>query len=338
MNINDLRRRLQLPTGPAVPQAQDPAPSPARSTAGSVGVASPANDAPIEDDIGAMFGDDFSPEVAAVLRRSAGRLQRPNSQRAEATKPTTGSTKIARPSVTSPVDRYMSDSVGDLLADVAELKSNAAAPNQFKAENEQLQLLLDEMRQLLSDANEAEQRMAAALREKEGELEASTGRVLELEEQLAVRPKTPDDLREWEDELEKESVKNSQARRELDTDRSQLRQDEGELENQMRQMEVQMARERAMMARQEQELKRLNAEIQRELELMQRGDATLRERLSVFQRRHAEVLGGPAPMAEAIPATQLGFAQSPVATLVSSAPTPKKNDTTGLLRKIFRSE
>lgn len=46
------------------------------------------------------------------------------------------------------------------------------------------------------------------------------------------------------------------------------------------------------MARQETELKRLSAEIQQELELMQRGDAGLREHLAKFQRRAADVMQG----------------------------------------------
>ena len=53
-----------------------------------------------------------------------------------------------------------------------------------------------------------------------------------------------------------------------------------------------MARERALMARQETELKRLSAEIQQELELMQRGDASLREQLIKFQRRASDVMQG----------------------------------------------
>ncbi len=53
-----------------------------------------------------------------------------------------------------------------------------------------------------------------------------------------------------------------------------------------------MARERALMARQETELRRLSNEIQHELELMQRGDAQLREQMQKFQRRAQDVLQG----------------------------------------------
>src|SRR5262249_54738413 len=94
----------------------------------------------------------------------------------------------------------------------------------------------------------------------------------------------------------------------------------------MREMEVSMARERAMMARQETELKRLSAEIQHELELLQRGDGTLREQLSKFQRRHQEVLS-----------RSLGQSAPPIVEPVAAAAPaqPAKKDS-GLLRRIFR--
>ena len=61
----------------------------------------------------------------------------------------------------------------------------------------------------------------------------------------------------------------------------------------MREMEVSMAREPALLARQETELRRLNTEIQHELELMQRGDAVLREQMAKFQRRAQDVMVKP---------------------------------------------
>ncbi|VTS05923.1 hypothetical protein [Tuwongella immobilis] len=111
-------------------------------------------------------------------------------------------------------------------------------------------------------------------------------------------PKTRTELEEWADELERESAKLNQERRKLEQERLQLREDETALEKQMRDMEVQMARDRASIARQEIELKRLSAEIQHDLEMMQRGDATLREQLAKFQRRHQDVMsrGGVQPM------------------------------------------
>jgi hypothetical protein len=61
----------------------------------------------------------------------------------------------------------------------------------------------------------------------------------------------------------------------------------------MREMEVSMAKERALLARQETELKRLSAEIQHELELMQRGDANLRQSMEKFKRQAQEVMTKP---------------------------------------------
>ena len=204
---------------------------------------------------------------------------------------------------------------------------------QLRRENQQFQQLMEEMRQLLQEASEQEQRIQAELVERDAHLAESRAKVTELETVINTKPKTKSELEEWADELERESFQIAQQRRVMDEDRKQLRDDEAALETQMREMEVQMARERAMLARQEQELKRLNDEIHHELELMQRGDGSLRERLAVFQRRHAEVVGGPAGNGVAY-ATYAHAA--PAVQSATPTPPPKKNDTTGLLRKIFR--
>jgi hypothetical protein len=202
----------------------------------------------------------------------------------------------------------------------------------YRRETERLEQLMEEMRQLLHEASEQEQRMQEEVADRDLKLEASELRVKELEAIVNTKPKTKSELEEWADELERESMQIAQERRAMDGDRKQLREDEAALEKQMREMEVGMARERAMMARQEQELKRLNAEIQHELEIMQRGDGVLRDRLAVFSRRHAEVVADPTPVSSG---SYFGTTMSPVAQ--SANPTPKKNDTTGLLRKLFRS-
>jgi chromosome segregation ATPase len=184
------------------------------------------------------------------------------------------------------------------------------------------------MRQLLQEASEQEQKVQTELADRDQKLATAQARITELETIVNNKPKTKSELEEWADELERESFQIAQERRTLDEDRKQLREDETTLEKQMRDMEVQMARERALLARQEQELKRLNAEIQHELELMQRGDGVLRERLQVFQRRHAEVVGGDGPP---VAASYFGNAQVPVATAL---PATKKSD--GMLRRFFR--
>jgi hypothetical protein len=178
----------------------------------------------------------------------------------------------------------------------------------LRSENKELRSLLEEMKHLLQEASDTEQQLsikekefAAALSEKDSQIEDLSTHLGSIEEQIAKGelappppiPKTRSELEEWADELEQENAKLQQERKRMDQDRQQLREDEETLETQMREMEVAMARERALIARQETELRRLSAEIQHELELMQRGDAALREHMSKFQRRAQEVMTKP---------------------------------------------
>jgi chromosome segregation ATPase len=174
-----------------------------------------------------------------------------------------------------------------------------------RLENKELRKLLHEMKQLLQEASEGEQQWSAKQKTSDESLAAKDKQIEELsvqlgaiEEQIAKgelappppAPKTRTELEEWSDELEKENAKLQQDKKKLEEERRQLREDEESLESQMREMEVSMARERALLARQETELRRLNTEIQHELELMQRGDAVLREQMAKFQRRAQDVL------------------------------------------------
>jgi chromosome segregation ATPase len=177
-----------------------------------------------------------------------------------------------------------------------------------RLENKELRKLLQEMKQLLQEASEGEQQWAAkqktfdeTIAAKDKQIEELSVQLGAIEEQIAKGelappppvPKTRTELEEWSDELEKENAKLQQDKKKLEDERRQLREDEESLESQMREMEVSMARERALLARQETELRRLNTEIQHELELMQRGDAVLREQMAKFQRRAQEVLVKP---------------------------------------------
>lgn len=186
--------------------------------------------------------------------------------------------------------------------------SPLAEIQRLRGENKELRSLLDEMKQLLQEASQGEQQSdakekeyRAALAEKEAEVEELAAQLSAVEEQIArgeLAPPPPvaksrTELEEWGDELEKESAKLAQERKRLDEERRQLREDEEGLENQMRAMEIGMARERAVLARQETELKRLSAEIQHELDLLQRGDASLRDQMSKFQRRAQDVMARP---------------------------------------------
>ena len=188
--------------------------------------------------------------------------------------------------------------------------SPMAEIQRLRAENRELRHLLEEMKPLLHEASELEQQAAtkdeeylSAIQQRDVQIEELNAQLMAIEEQIArgelappaPAPKSRNELEEWSDELEKESAKLEQVRKRLEDDRRQLHEDEEGLEKQMREMEVSMARERAMLARQETELKRLNAEIQHELEILQRGDAGLREQLSKFQRRAQEVMTKPGP-------------------------------------------
>lgn len=204
----------------------------------------------------------------------------------------------------------------------------------YRKDAESLQQLMEEMRQLLQEASEQEQRMQNELADRDLKIEAANAKVTELEAVINTKPKTMTELEEWADDLERESMQLAQQRRGLDEDRIQLREDEAALEKQMREMEVGMARERALLARQEQELKRLNAEIQHELEIMQRGDGALRERLAMFQRRHAAVIHGDVSPRTQAGASYAGFELPPVVS--PAAPQPQRADSPGLLKKLFR--
>jgi chromosome segregation ATPase len=175
----------------------------------------------------------------------------------------------------------------------------------LRGENKELRTLLGEMKHLLQEASDTEQQLVSkekefgtALAAKDEQIEQLNAQLGAIEDQIATGelappppvPKTRSELEEWADELEKENAKLQQDRKRLDDDRRQLREDEEALETQMREMEVAMARKRALIARQETELRRLSAEIQHELELVQRGDSSLREQMVKFQRRAQEVI------------------------------------------------
>jgi hypothetical protein len=187
-------------------------------------------------------------------------------------------------------------------------ESPLAEIQRLRGENKELRTLLGEMKQLLQEASDTEQQLTAKQKESEASLTEKDSQIEELNDQLlAIEekiekgelappppvPKTKGELEEWEDDLEKEASKLAQDRKKIDDERRQLREDEEGLETQMREMEVSMARERALIARQETELKRLSAEIQHELDLLQRGDAGLREQMAKFQRRAQEVMARP---------------------------------------------
>jgi hypothetical protein len=358
----DLRRRLTGTGAPAEPANPAPAPAPPRPAARPLIPAAMA-DIPVEEDGSTVpivnltdeappIAEAVEPTPVPVARLTPPELRRPDPvpvRRPEGR----SSAAQARPILPPGAERPMlplaaerptgrsshsqsrsaiqaamvrPEGTGSRYGEPAPAESDPIV-ELLRQENTQLQQLMGEMRQLLQEASDQEQKVHGELADRDQKLAAAQARITELETIVNNKPKTKTELEEWADELERESFQIAQERRTFDEDRKQLRDDEAALEKQMRDMEVQMARERALLARQEQELKRLNAEIQHELELMQRGDGVLRERLQVFQRRHAEVVSGESPQ---VGTSYFGGTQSPVA-----AGATRKSDP-GLLRRMFR--
>jgi len=327
----DLRRRLH---GGAV--APTPVPgAPARPADPRLAVPASVADLPIDEDAPTLnFGTDDDGSIMPIAQP----VPIPSTPIPASRVPTA---ELLRPSSKSsahhprpPLHPSMAhvqpvhERASSLLSDHSQSPADAVA-DVLRTENEQLRQVMEEMRQLLQDASDQEQRVQAELAERDRLLAEARDKAEALEGQLKNKPKTRGELEEWSDELEQEAAKIAQGRRDLDAERQQLREDESSLEKQMRDMEVQMARERAMLARQEQELKRLNAEIQHELEVMQQGGGTLRDRLAVFQRKHAEVVGGIRPGSNS-------NMNLPMAEAVTPAP-PRKSEN-GLWRKMFGGE
>lgn len=172
-----------------------------------------------------------------------------------------------------------------------------------RRENKELRKLLEEIKGILQEASDNEQKLLAKqqeyerqLAEKDALIQELTQHLTEIEEQIAkgelvpkpATPKTRNELEEWADELERESVRLAQEWKKLQEEQRQLREDEKVLEEQMRKMEVEMARERAELARQRRELERLHDEIRAQMELVQRGDVSLHQQLANFRRRAQE--------------------------------------------------
>jgi peptidoglycan hydrolase CwlO-like protein len=172
------------------------------------------------------------------------------------------------------------------------------------------------------------------VQEKDDQVALLTGQIAELEKHIQESPAAPppppseDELAKLADELEKERCSLAQDRRTVEQEKHQLQEDEEALMTQMREMEVQMAKERAELARQRTDLQRLHAEVKHELELLQRGDGALKDRLAQFQRRHQSVFERNGHTPEAPP--------QPAAPAAPAAPPPVNGRTdSGLMRRFF---
>jgi hypothetical protein len=181
----------------------------------------------------------------------------------------------------------------------------------LRTENAELKSMVAELKQYLEsndpEAWEERVRQAEAMViERDQLIEAQKQHIDQWQEQLKTHRFVPsdDDLSHMADDMEKERCQLTKERKDLEEGRAQLDDDEDALMKQMREMEMAMARERADLARQRSELQRLQVEIKHELELLERGDASVKERLAQFQRRQAEALrpAGP-PRQSPTPAT-----------------------------------
>ncbi len=174
----------------------------------------------------------------------------------------------------------------------------------LRAENAELTAMVAEYREhvesnQLHDWEQKIQEAEQLLTEKDALIEALQKQVLEWEEKLKTHRFVPsdDDLAQMADELDKERSQFAQEGKQLDQERKQLKDDEESLMKQMREMEVGMAKDRAELARQRTELHRMQVEVRHELDLLQRGDATLKDRMAQFQRRAPEGAVRPGPPA-----------------------------------------
>jgi hypothetical protein len=187
--------------------------------------------------------------------------------------------------------------VGRLGSSLPPLTTNTHVEiEKLRAENTELKRMVTELQQVCAANNPKEweqhqQEIEQLLTEKDTEIGTLKQQVEEWNEKLKTHRMVPsdDDLAKMSDELEQERCQLAKERKQLDGDREEMKDDEEMLMKQMREMEVGLARDRAELARQRTELQRLHAEVKHEMELLQRGDAGMKERLAQFQRRHSEV-------------------------------------------------
>jgi chromosome segregation ATPase len=237
-----------------------------------------------------------------------------------------------------------------LSGEVPRLRSSGGLPplttasnaevERLRSENAELKQMVAEYREhietnQLQDWEQKIQEAEQLLSEKDTLIESLQKQVGEWEEKLKTNRFVPsdDDLAQMADELDKERSQFAQERKQLDLERKQLKEDEESLMKQMREMEVGMAKDRAELARQRTELQRTQIEVRHELELLQRGDATMKDRLAQFQRR------GPDPAARpAGPQMPMQMPQQPMAPggpEASPLPQSDRPRESGVFRRLF---
>jgi chromosome segregation ATPase len=193
---------------------------------------------------------------------------------------------------------------------------------QLRTENAELQQKIAKLEQGLKDTSGTAQFWAEQNKNTEKLLEEKSDLIRELHGKVQQLQSRPPVAAPQEEEL-------LALGEELEEARRQLQEDEKALMQQMREMEIQMSRERAELARQRNELQRLHSEIRHELEVATR-EATLRDRLQPFQRRHQELLhrkGAEPPRETAPPPSH--------ADVPESLPSPAPQKGSGFLRRFL---
>jgi len=212
--------------------------------------------------------------------------------------------------------------------------------DKLRNENAELRAMVAELRQYLeeNDPQAWEERIGqadATLAEREELLESQKKQLDEWQEKMQTHRFVPrdDDVAVMADEVEKERCQLAQERKKLDDDRRQLEEDEEALMKQMREMEVAMAKERAELARQRTDLQRLHADVKHEMELLQRGDGAIKERMAQFQRRHSDVMR-PVDLPRQSPTPAAPY-QAPAPPPPSRASQPRQS---GVFKRFFGQE
>ena len=210
----------------------------------------------------------------------------------------------------------------------------------YLAKGGDMRAMVAELRQYLeeNDPQAWEERIGqadATLAEREELLESQKKQLDEWQEKMQTHRFVPrdDDVAVMADEVEKERCQLAQERKKLDDDRRQLEEDEEALMKQMREMEVAMAKERAELARQRTDLQRLHADVKHEMELLQRGDGAIKERMAQFQRRHSDVMR-PVDLPRQSPTPAAPY-QAPAPPPPSRASQPRQS---GVFKRFFGQE
>lgn len=183
--------------------------------------------------------------------------------------------------------------------------ANREKIERLRAENEQLQALIAELRQQVDEAvgntqetfAKREEEFEALLEEKSEELRTLFIRIQQTEREragaAAAHAASPagrmdeERVSVWAD-IQREHAALEQERQRLEEERRQLREDEESMMQRMREMELQVAKSRTDMVRQRNEMQQLHNEVRAELEKAQQTGTSL-DRVRSLRQQHQDV-------------------------------------------------